>query len=208
MNHQADKLLLPVTDLVTGHSLTNEEGSFAITYGSSARGSETSDYDLLVVSKNVPSTFVKDRFTDDLIALHHAHNRALDEEVPYDNKLFYSHAEAEEALSIPFLAPLNPGVIGVKYLDQMHDDDTYFSSPEMKQRLLFNALTSDHVFLAGDQKTYIAMLQMAQNSIEALVRHLRSGDSRPVEELLHMSQDGISGKDYLGYVVLGRSQMS
>lgn len=191
--------LRPIGQLVTTHDLTTREGSFALSYGSSVLGSPTSDFDLLIVTYERLPKSAQDQFINDLITLHHDTNRTLDEEVPYDTKLFYTHEEVGESLTLPFIRPVEPGKIDVRYLDQMHEDDTYFESPEMKQRLVFNALTSPHEFLAGDAQIYRRFLVLARQSLTKLVRHLREGDPRDISDILGVSPDGITGKDYLGY---------
>lgn len=195
-------MFTPLRQLVAYHDLASKEGSFAISYGSSVRGSETSDLDLLIVTKEPLASVDQDRFIEGLIALHLASHRAIDEEVPYDNKLFYTHKEIREALELPFARPLHPGRIAIRYLDQADDDDAYFESNEMKQRLAFNALTSPHEFLAGDETTYLRVLMFAQQSFAKLVRHLCDGDPRDLDEMLRVSPDGIASKDYLGYTAI------
>jgi len=188
----------PLRDLL--RSWEGQTGNaFALSYGSSVEGSLTSDLDMLIVADSKPSNAVRNRFIDDLMLLHEETGRTIDAEVPHDNKLFYTFDELDDAMRLPFVQPGDPGHIDIKYLDQLHDDDPYFSSLEMRQRLIFNALTSPHELLTGGAKIYVNATILARNSLGRLVTHLRSGDHRSTSELLATSQDGISGKDYLGY---------
>jgi hypothetical protein len=178
--------------------------SIALSYGSSVEGSETSDLDMLVVTDKLPGDETKNRFIDGLKQLHKETGRSIDEEVPYDNKIFYTYDELEEALRLPFAQPTDPGSIDIRYLDQAHDDDPYFESLEMKQRLIFNALTSPNELLTGDQAIFVNATILARDSLSKLVAHLKSGDDRPAKKILAESKDGVSGKDYLGYFDIPR----
>ncbi|MFB8027268.1 MULTISPECIES: hypothetical protein [unclassified Streptomyces] len=78
------------------------------------------------------------------------------------------------------------------------------STDAFKLHLIFNVLTSPHVFFGGDITTYHRQVRRAERSTAVLARSLTTDDGPPslfeAWAALWRAPDGRTGKDYLGYL--------
>ncbi|MFG1928979.1 hypothetical protein [Cryptosporangium sp. NPDC048952] len=174
---------------------------FALAYGShaSARTGGASDLDLLYVTEAALPHPMFTSLIGKVEALHHEHGLTVDTEVAYAVKLHATRAEMIDAL----------GLSGFRTADGLAappvpTDPVYLNSPVFKARLLLNAVSSPHVFLAGDPVRYRACRTAAERALLLLAITLTpSTDERAVESLAAAlvtdPLTGSSGEDFLGY---------
>lgn len=177
-----------------------ESNFFCCIYGSYADGHHNSgsDIDLFVAIDN-PSKedlfFIKNL----IINTHKKYKLALDAEVPYENKLVYSYFEIEKAI---YLNGLNLTEKGFLKIPKIIKTKKFLSSSEIKSRLLFNAMTSPHIFLCGDRKKYLIYRNIAERNLLLLSILLNKKIGFVIKNLitkLISGEDGSSGELYLGY---------
>ncbi|GGT75917.1 hypothetical protein GCM10010207_86160 [Streptomyces atratus] len=81
----------------------------------------------------------------------------------------------------------------------------FLGTDDFRLRLVFNVLTSPHVFLGGNITAYHRQVRSAERSAAALARSLTAHDGpQTLHEAwaaLWQAPDGRTGKDYLGYLV-------
>ncbi|NYI05341.1 nucleotidyltransferase domain-containing protein [Allostreptomyces psammosilenae] len=178
-------------------------GGYAIAYGSHATGhaNSTSDLDLLLVHPatqpvNLPG------LTRAVIALHHRHGLGLDTEVRYENKLAASDHDVDRALALEGYSPTQTGDITVRPVPE-HGTDVFLNTTTFRLRLVLNALTTGHVFLAGDPRRHSLDTTAAERSVALLATSLLTHQSHmTVSEavaVLVQAPTGEAGHDWLGY---------
>ena len=197
--------LAPLREVVAAYGLHNPEASFAICYGSTVRSaSETSDFDMLIVERTASPDAWRAEFADRLVALHHTTGRQIDQEVPYENKLFYALGEVQASLSHEmFWSADESAAFSIPTFEGAQDNDPYFASPAMKQRLCLNALTSAHSFLGGNRVLYRGVQRAATVSLGYLASQIVGEKIAATSfdetcEFLAASGDA-RYKDFLGY---------
>lgn len=169
---------------------------FACVYGSYAYNCHTfdSDIDFFVAVTELKPTDTQ-KMIDVMKFLAEKYNLGLDAEVPYENKLVVSlddlnHMAALDAFD---LDSNNQTVPTVK------KDEIFLSSPEIRWRLLMNALTTPHLFIAGNQNFYSAQRERAEYALRDLANYLAPSDPTQKIERLFVNPDGVAGEMYLGY---------
>ncbi|MFE9847718.1 hypothetical protein ACFYPN_02730 [Streptomyces sp. NPDC005576] len=190
------ELLLEAAGLLPDH------GGYALAYGSHATGTgrPTSDLDLLYTGHSPLDDIVQAALTDNVVALHHRHGLNLDEEVPYAIKLYATHDQVDHAADLGgFRSTWGTPPPTVR--------ETWFlSTDEFRLRLIFNVLTTPHVFLAGDYASYRRHVRSARRSTATLAAAFTTPGGpltpRKAWEALWAAPDGRTGKDFLGYLVV------
>ena len=126
---------------------------YALAYGSHATGHahRVSDLDLLVVSAHPLTSSALDRLTEQVIALHHRHGLTVDTEVDHRVKLHASLHEVADALA---LGGFTIGPSGHVRVPPLVAEPWFLNSRPFKLRLLLNAVSTGHVFLAGNLTSY------------------------------------------------------
>lgn len=177
-----------------------ENNFFSCVYGSYINGDydHNSDIDLFVAVKS-PSKkdfiFIKKLIVD----IHKKYKLSLDAEVPYENKLIISYLGVNEAV---YLGGFDINKNGFLKIPKIIKTKEFLSSIQIKHRLIFNALTSPHIFLCGDRKKYLFYKNIAEKNIFLLSLLLNNNKSFVLNDILDKlfeSKDGYSGEMYLGY---------
>lgn len=177
-----------------------DSNCFSCIYGSYATGDHTtlSDLDMFVAMNEYNMDFYQ-KLESFLTNLHVHNNLKIDDEVPYKNKLLVTYEDVQHSID------LHPFILegGIKYsVPNIAKTSTFLSSPEMRWRLILQALTSPHIYIGGDAKTYKEYLQKAEKSLIKLARNICIVTSpKPIDILntLLISQDGYHDEMYLGY---------
>ncbi|KQZ12123.1 MULTISPECIES: nucleotidyltransferase domain-containing protein [Streptomyces] len=189
------------TILLEAASLLPDTGGYALAYGSHATGTHqpTSDLDLLYTGDHPLDDAALTGLTAAVVGLHYRHGLDLDEEVPYAVKLYATGDQVDQAATLTGFQPswgTPPPTVR----------ETWFlSTDHFRLRLVFNVLTSPHVFLGGNITAYHRQVRCAERSAAALAQSLTAHDGRPplheAWAALWQAPDGRTGKDYLGYLV-------
>lgn len=187
-------LLLDAAALLPAH------GGYALAYGSHATGTgrPSADLDVLYTGTDQLDVAEMATLTADVVSLHHRHHLALDEEVPYAVKLYATHDQVADAAGLGgFRSTWGTPPPTIR-------ETWYLSTDEFRLRLLFNILTTPHVFLAGDSAAYRRDARTARTSAALLARTLTAPGRPPTLQeswkALWQAPDGRTGKDCLGYL--------
>ncbi|MFH1608912.1 MAG: nucleotidyltransferase domain-containing protein [Patescibacteria group bacterium] len=167
-------------------------GSFISTYYN-----KTSDIDMFIATNSYSDEDFKS-IKKFLIDLHIRNNLKLDDEVPYKNKLIVLYDDIHNAILLKqFIRS------GRKYyVPPIEKREKFLSSPEVRWRLLFNALTSPHKYLCGNKDKYLIFKKNAEKSIMKLAHGLVETKKLNHDELLKnllVRSSGEEGGMYLGY---------
>jgi len=170
---------------------------FGCIYGSYAIGtnSQKSDVDLFISSPNVDQS--KFKLIKKFIIDYHLKNKLLlDDEVPYENKLFVDYKDVTDAVELKGFVIKN-SLISVP---EVQKNKEFLSSRPIRLRLIFNALTTPHIFFGKDEKTYHKNRRRAEINLRFLSTHLSTSPttSDPINVLLD-GQNGTEGEMFLGY---------
>ncbi|MFB7919394.1 hypothetical protein [Streptomyces sp. NPDC056061] len=191
----APTILLEAADLLPGTD------GYALAYGSHATATHqpTSDLDLLYTGRHPLDDADLTALTAAVVALHHRHGLHLDEEVPYAVKLYATGDQVDQAAALA-------GFQSCRGTAPPTVRETWFlSTDDFRLRLIFNVLTSPHVFFGGNITAYHRQVRSAERSAAALARSLTAHDGPPTLHeawaALWQAPDGRTGKDYLGYLV-------
>ena len=115
-----------------------------IIYGSNIYNESSSDLDACVVIDDKDRKIIGDIIRK-TIDFHRSHNLKIDEEIPHENKLVYTYNELVDTINNP---PFYKD--GKVVINDIVKSKNFLSSKEMKQRLLFNILTTDHITIGID----------------------------------------------------------
>ncbi|WP_432105970.1 nucleotidyltransferase domain-containing protein [Streptomyces sp. bgisy091] len=195
MNHTpALTLLREAADLLPDTS------GYALAYGSHATDTHqpTSDLDLLYTGPHPLDDAGLTALTAAVVALHHRNGLDLDEEVPYPVKLYATSDQVDQAAALAgFQLSWGTPAPTVR-------ETGFLSTDAFRLRLIFNVLTSPHVFLGGDITAYHRQVRCAERSAAILAQSLTTDDGPPslleAWAALWRAPDGRTGKDYLGYL--------
>lgn len=177
------------------------DDGYGLAYGSHAAGNANpdSDLDLLFVAAAELGRSHAVQLVEHVIALHRKHRLRLDHEVAYDVKLHATLAQVDAAVALRGLTIEPDGRLRVP---QLVARPWFLNSAPFKLRLIFNALTSAHVFLGGNPTLYQRHRVQACRSLALLALTLLDPvtsftATQAVAVLTH--DNGATGKDYLGY---------
>ena len=119
-----------------------------IIYGSNIYNASSSDLDVCLIVNKCDDKITKKLITD-TINFHKSNDLRVDEEIPFDNKLVYTWDEINYTLNnSPFY---QNGKYEIKDIVKSKE---FLSSKEMKQRLLLNILTTDHMVIGKSTVEY------------------------------------------------------
>ena len=165
-----------------------------IIYGSNIYNASSSDLDIcLVVNKS--DAKINEKLITDTINFHKLTGLMVDEEIPFDNKLIYTWDEIKYTLdNSPFYQD------GKYEIKDIVKSKAFLSSREMKQRLLLNILTTDHVVIG---KSILEYENKAFSLIvDAIINYYNLYNPSYLDILEHMYQNKYTyseGDMYLGY---------
>ncbi|MGW8357691.1 hypothetical protein [Streptomyces wedmorensis] len=169
---------------------------YALAYGSHAICPRpASDLDLLYTGSQPLSADQLARLIDSVKQLHTDHGLTLDEEVSFTSKLYATTREIEYAAHLG-------GFDGVTDYATPVGDPEALDSPRFKLRLLLNALTTPHVFLAGDVHTFRRHVAAAERGAALLALRITGAGKIPLARAasaLLSSPEGLTEKQFLGY---------
>lgn len=165
-----------------------------IFYGSNIYDDISSDLDVcVIVRKNNPQ--LQEKIINETLKFHLIHNLRIDDEVPHTNKLVYTIDEIEETLNNP---PFYEN--GIVVIHDIVKNMQFLSSKEMKQRLLLNILTTDHLTVGESTKDY--EIRALRIILDVIINYFKIDDKSETEILECMYQNkytGATGEMYLGY---------
>lgn len=175
------------------------ENYYGCIYGSYAIGTnnEKSDVDLFIASSVVDKTKFEliNKF---VVNYHQKNNLLLDEEVPYENKLFVEYKDVIEAVNLKGFI-LKNGSVTVPKIEKTKE---FLTSKPVRLRLIFNALTTPHIFFGKNRRKYLINRQIAEKKLCFLSNNLLNQqpyiNNTPLEILLN-GPNGTEGEMYLGY---------
>ena len=165
-----------------------------IFYGSNIYEQNCSDLDVCIIVKNISKEMEK-KIIDFTILFHKKNNLKLDEEIPFNNKLLYSIEEIEETL-------LNPPFYNGKkvVIKDIVKTKEFLESKEMKQRLLLNILTTDHISIGESTNKYERKAMSI--IIDVICKYFNLKNPKVEDILMCLYQNPItkqSGEMFLGY---------
>lgn len=165
-----------------------------IFYGSNIYDDNSSDLDVcVIVRKNNPQ--LQEKIINETLKFYLIHNLRIDDEVPHTNKLVYTIDEIEETLNNP---PFYEN--GIVVIHDIVKNMKFLSSKEMKQRLLLNILTTDHLTVGESTKDY--EIRALRIILDVIINYFKIDDKSETEILECMYQNkytGATGEMYLGY---------
>lgn len=165
-----------------------------IIYGSNIYKDNNSDLDVCIIVKE-NNKELQTKIIEETIKFHYKYNLKIDEEIPYPNKLIYTIDEINETLKNPPF--YKNGKVIIK--DIIKDKD-FLSSKEMKQRLLLNILTTDHLTIGESTTNY--EIQTLKIIIDAITTYFKIDNKNEIEILECMYQNkytNASEEMFLGY---------
>ncbi len=196
MNSKA-RLFKEITDFSIKHFNNNDY--FACVYGSYASEDHTdvSDVDMFIALKDY-SSYDFNKMKDFLIDLHIRHNLNLDGEVPYENKIIVTYEDIGHATSLCSFIKTNNGY----EVPAVEKHKKFLSSPEIRWRLVLNALTSPNEFVCGNREVYEDFKKDAETAVVKLAIGISLSENPTADELfdaLIIGKNGEEGEMYLGY---------
>ena len=170
-----------------------------ILYGSTVYGVETSDLDICFFSNKEISNDRLEKLKYLTRLFHIKNNLAIDEEVPYDNKLIYT----KNMIMQTFKEPPFPYVENKYVINPISKTKEYLSSLEMSKRLLLNILTVRHNVLFGNADKIKKYSDEAWEIIIKIVLSYSEKKEVSISELInYLYEDPYThakGELYLGY---------
>lgn len=179
-------------------------GGYGIVYGSQAGpGDSRSDLDLVLVGRDRPGRCLMDGLVGAVRRIHDDFGLADDTEVDYETKLFATYADVDRAVSLRCF----PRLDGVLSPVPVVVEASWLNSPAFAQRLVLNALTSEHVFLGGNVSRYRADRSRAEQAVAVLAISMLATPEITVAHAVRAltgMPGGAKGKDFLGYTHIAR----
>lgn len=171
-----------------------------ILYGSAAGGKTTSDFDCCFIRAQGYTSEELKKAVDAIISFHTENGLRLDDEVPHENKLLYSK---QELLHVITQTPFYKDHTGKIIIDQIEKSKKFLSSPQIKERLLFNLLTTNSCLLLGNAQKFEFYKAKAWDSLSKLMfAYTDNKYATPADFIQNLCTDPVtqkSGEDFLGY---------
>ncbi|MEW1912551.1 nucleotidyltransferase domain-containing protein [Kitasatospora sp. NPDC085895] len=173
-------------------------GGYVLAYGSHATGTHRtrSDLDLLYTGAGPITDQRLAGLIDAVKQLHARHGLDLDEEVPFETKLYATLSLAKQAAA-------GGGFTADEGAPTTVRETAFLTTTSFRIRLVFNVLTTPNVFLAGNAAAYRRHTALAERAAARLAHSLHGAKKvtvRQAAEVLLRAPDGRTGKDYLGYL--------
>ena len=168
-----------------------------IIYGSNIFEEISNDLDLCIVGENITEQ-EKREIKEMVIQFHNSNKLKLDDEVPYNNKLFFSYEEIINAIIY------NPFIINGKInIRKIQKDKQFLSSIEMRKRLIINILTTKHIMINCDTSKMQIAKNMAWDLIlKVIIEYSSIKTLEPdviLKNLYYDSKNNVEGEMFLGY---------
>ena len=201
MSDKLSKLSPKFQEILTKYiNFVNEVFEFPIIvlFGSSALGKTTSDLDICTLVDEY-SRVQQRKLVDFTIDLHRKYSLKLDFDVPYENKLIYSKSEIKRALTGWQYGPTKEKFI----IPPIIIDQSFLASPEMKDRLLINILTTNVLLLNGQNTIFSSYSHQAWETLIKVIFSYNENKLMDVGQLVKsICQDPYTKenkKHFLGY---------
>lgn len=165
-----------------------------IIYGSNIYNSSSSDLDVCLILNDIDDLKRK-KIILETLSFHKYYNLKTDEEIPHENKLLYTKDEVNSTLSNPPF--YKNGIVVIKDIVKSRE---FLSSNEMKQRLLLNILTTDHLTIGESTSEY--ELKAWEIMIDVITKFYnldKSSEEEILECMYKNKLTGAEGEMYLGY---------
>ncbi|MEU4652285.1 hypothetical protein [Nocardia fluminea] len=177
-------------------------GGYGLAYGSQAVGVgySDSDLDLVLVGRHRPDCHIMNDLVAAVCKIHDDFGLHSDTEVDYETKLFATYADVNSAVGLRCFSRIS----GVLSPAPVVADRRWLNSPAFAQRLILNALTSEHVFLGGSVARYRADRARAEQAVAVLAISILGVPEVTVldaVQALTVGPGGELGKDFLGYTL-------
>ncbi|HYQ69891.1 nucleotidyltransferase domain-containing protein [Actinophytocola sp.] len=172
-----------------------------VIYGSHAVGTAgpRSDVDVLVVGEGGADSV--DGLAEALVEFSTRNGIALDAEVPYANKILCGWEELELAATCHVFAG---GAHARRVFTPVDRRPEFLASPLMRQRLFLNVLTQPTVSWTEDRPRLRAIQANARTNLVGTAEEtlMATGGTVTLDSMvaIMIGADGVSGKDYLGYL--------
>lgn len=167
-------------------------------YGSTIYGIETSDLDVAFITLDFNKQEFE-RLKNATIQFQNDFGMTLDEEVPYSNKLIYKQSEVEDMLKKSPFKRVN----GIYQITPVEINEEYFSSKEMKYRLLLNILTTRSVLIQGNKERIDNYRKKAWELLIKIVISYNRIYETEIDQFLELlyqdKKNQVKGEDFLGY---------
>jgi threonine-phosphate decarboxylase len=171
---------------------------FTVVYGSYAFGTNnrSSDVDMVTVCREIDPARLR-KTIDFVFDFHKEHGLEIDNEVPYENKLLATFAQAEDALAGRGFDLLDYRVV----VPPVVKTKGFLESEEVALRLLLNALTGGSVLISGDAKKHETLVLRARENLVALMFSIENRGFFSVGSFVQslIGNDKKNGESYLGY---------
>ena len=165
-----------------------------IFYGSNIYNENSSDLDVCIIV-NCYDEMIKEKIISETIKFHLNNKLKLDDEIPFSNKLIYTVTEINEILKNP------PFYDNCKVV--IHDivkSEKFLSSKEMKQRLMLNILTTDHLTVGKSTRKYENMaFKIIVNVIMKYFNIKNNSEDEILNCMYTNKYTGSYGEMFLGY---------
>lgn len=173
---------------------------FCCVYGSypAKRNTSHSDIDLFVACESTSEDLFK-KIELFVLELHSKYGLKQDEEVPYANKLLVSYSDVAQAVNLQQFRDSRESRYTIPRITKNSD---FLSSPHIRMRLIFNAMTSPHEFISGNVGAYLEFRDLAEHNLTKLVKQLidvPNSDPFALADALICNDSGEEGEMYLGY---------
>lgn len=165
-----------------------------IIYGSNIYNASASDLDVCIIVKDW-SESLQTEIINKTLQFHKKFNLKIDEEIPHYNKLIFTEKEIIDTLENPPFYSGNEVVINdiVKTCE-------FLSSKEMKQRLLLNILTTDHLTVGEPTVEYEKKAFSIMVDVVVRYYNLKGDSASEILECFYKNRyTGAEGEMYLGY---------
>lgn len=158
-----------------------DDNFFSLIYGSFASETNTlkSDLDVVIWTPKFSKKTFKD-LKDFVIEIHKKHNLCLDNEVPYETKLFVPYNIFDKASKLSGL-PLKNNIIKIPRILKTKD---FLATEQIRSRLLFNILTIPTISSWTDIEELNKMKLEAEKNLVLLGLHLFWKNKITIEDFL------------------------
>jgi len=174
------------------------KNTIIIIYGSTAYGIVNNDLDVVFILETCSNELYKN-IEKNIINFQKENHMQIDVEVPYSNKLVYTYDEINNILNYTLFKKSN----GEYNITPVIVNNEYFSSVEMKKRLLINILTTYSKTISGKKSIINNYKKLAWENIIKIVSSYNSLKLINVDEFINLlyfdKKTNSKGEDYLGY---------
>ena len=172
----------------------SEQIKTIIIYGSNIYNESSSDLDVCLIVRDNDDKF-QQAVIDETLNFHLKNNLKVDEDIPHTNKLIYTIEEVEETLNNPPF--FEDGKVVIRDIIK---DKLFLCSKEMKQRLLMNILTTDHLCVGDSMELYeIRAFKIMLDVIMTYFNIDNNSEKEILECMYRNKYTGAEGEMYLGY---------